>query len=262
MAGGKPTTQAKMPYHKGKMKKGKVIFNVIAFLVVFYFIIGFAGAKTQVFFRDDDFGELTPEAVNLITLFESKRVPLSIEVIPDDLTEESILWLNQQKANYTSLLGIHQHGYSHELFQGVPYEEQLNRIQAGKAIMQTSFGSYFKLVFTAPYNKFDNNTLLALQESDFKIISASTREWFYGNITGYSVKEYSICINVLDSNNEIKPYSQLVENYEMCKKHTLYIGIMLHHEEMNESELLVLSRFISYVKRQNNTIMRKLEDFQ
>jgi hypothetical protein len=82
----------------------------------------------------------------------------------------------------TGKVEIAQHGYSHQTrdanyfseFDGMPAEEQIERIAKGTEYLEDRFKVAIT-TFIPPWNRYDSNTLFALQSAGFKSLSAGTR---------------------------------------------------------------------------------------
>lgn len=78
----------------------------------------------------------------------------------------------------SNLLEIGLHGYKHQdingggEFKNIPLMTQKKWIQAGKAYLDSVLNVKVN-IFIPPWNKYDTNTVLALQSSGIKIISAN-----------------------------------------------------------------------------------------
>lgn len=139
--------------------------------------------------------DVTPK-MNLdnFNLLRNSLISLGIKpiigVVPDNKDEtlnvgdEDINFWNTMRELKGLGWTIAQHGYRHEYksldsgilginkfseFSGLSFQEQLSKIQSGKKIL-TELGLW-EPIFMAPGHSFDNNTLAALKECNFKYIT-------------------------------------------------------------------------------------------
>ncbi len=155
-----------------------------------------SGEKRQIniIFRYDDYSarSTTESERKIIEIFQSNNVSLTFGVIPfvcEDsvhdtkpqvlvpLTDEKIKILNSGFRN--GILDIGLHGYSHQRvnnarkteFSGIDYKTQVEKIAIGKEFLERVAGAPVR-IFIPPWNKYDANTLRALEYLGFSTISA------------------------------------------------------------------------------------------
>jgi len=157
-------------------------------LAIVFLTLGAArAADVTVVLRYDDYSARSDTAVErrLFESFRSRGIPLVVGVIPcigatgrDDgevLPREKADLLRE--AVETGTVDVAVHGYSHvktgwwtEL-AGLPYEEQLFRLQRGRGLLKEATG-----VETAtcipPYNAYDRDTLRAMQQVGYACLCA------------------------------------------------------------------------------------------
>lgn len=154
-----------------------------------------------VVFRNDDPSALMDleHESRIFGLFEKYQVPQTIGVIPCVSTgdqhsklaaptrslldsEESIQFLKDAVARTGSEIALH--GYCHQTnrfskpsrrhyfeFQKIPLQEQHDLIEQGTAILTHAFGRRPR-TFIPPWNRHDQNTLLACRSLEYRVISA------------------------------------------------------------------------------------------
>ena len=142
--------------------------------------------RATVFFRNDDVrGSLDNNLVYLTEKLVSAGFPISHAVEPANVSREVVDWLLAIKAAYPGRVEILQHGYEHRIKTKPPhrgefggnraYEEQLNEIRKGVALMSTHFADHWTRIFSFPYGAYNHNTLKALEMCGFKMISTGVR---------------------------------------------------------------------------------------
>lgn len=154
------------------------------------------GAEVSVVLRFDDYGGETVTEFDrkLVRICETYGMPITIGVVPfmgknvEDPAAKGEIPLAAEKVDIllnlvrTGKVEIAQHGYSHQTrdahylseFDGMPTEEQVERIGKGKKFLEDRFKAQI-MTFIPPWNRYDSNTLVALQKSGFKSLSAGTR---------------------------------------------------------------------------------------
>jgi peptidoglycan/xylan/chitin deacetylase (PgdA/CDA1 family) len=152
-------------------------------------------AQLTIVFRCDDYSSTSDTAfeLRLIDLFRKHHVPITLAVIPcvapdyDSVapTGEPGVPLNEMKARILrdamdeGVVEVAQHGYNHRFngpawrgeFVGLSYEDQRQRIAAGRALLTKVLGRDVTL-FVPPNEKYDANTVRVFQELQFTMLSA------------------------------------------------------------------------------------------
>jgi peptidoglycan/xylan/chitin deacetylase (PgdA/CDA1 family) len=152
-----------------------------------------AGNITVVF-RFDDYSTRSDEAVEtrVIEAFKRSGTRCTVGVIPHvwcgfepdprpqefaPLTEEKAAVLRD--AGDQGVLDVAMHGYSHEVTRpgtelvGLNYDEQLERIRRGRAILSELLGTTVT-TFVPAWNSYDDATLRILPDLGFQCLSADT----------------------------------------------------------------------------------------
>ena len=169
-----------------------------------------AYGNVTLIFRLDDYCARSDTAfeTKFIDVFATRRLPLVIGVIPrvvggpEDATltgpfhnpdRDDFMELTPEKAAIlrrgvdAGIMEVALHGYTHRTlerrhyrgfdrvdhseFQRAPFEDQLERLRAGKAFLESILGHEVS-AFIPPWNKVDATTVRALETSGFKILSA------------------------------------------------------------------------------------------
>ena len=183
----------------------KKILPFILLLFLFFNSL-FAGniEGVKVVFRYDDF-LLKPSPLNdsILIVFSKYKVPLCIGIVPFDTSGN---FLNRLDSNQLSFLRsrisrgeveVALHGFNHRNhlrpgrfakptyseWAGVSYNEQLRKLSSGKKILDSVLCTEIK-VFVPPFNTYDDNTLRALEDLGFEIISGNRQ----GSSNGRSIQ--------------------------------------------------------------------------
>lgn len=140
-----------------------------------------AHAVKVVFRLDDPRLETDSISMGIVKLFNEKKVPLSIAVVPCDNEEQPILPTSKDSLYISELqtenIEIVLHGLTHQdlnncgEFGGLDYAEAARRIEKGKTILQSVFQKEITS-FVPPFNSYNNNTENALIDNGFSVLSA------------------------------------------------------------------------------------------
>ncbi len=225
------------------------------------------GKPTTLFLRNDDVGERTAALISFLTLFKSKQLPVSHQVIPRQLSDECADWLSREFAETPDLLEFGQHGLSHEMMIGGrrefyefgPERDRVVQeaiIAEGRAILAAKLGKAFSgRVFTPPRHRFDRATLLALESQGFDVFSAAAyadpaRRAIYaaGRALGMTnflrrgiahhgrvrpearLFELSISVAVDHGAPIDRKVSDVMAEIHRAQRHSRWVGLMFHHE--------------------------------
>lgn len=159
-----------------------------------------APGKVTVVFRYDDFSARSNTAIErqIIEAFRARRFPVSFCVIPfvaagslDDASpgDTDLLALPPGKiamlgeAARAGVVDVVQHGCSHRMaapdsgseFKGLDLATQQARIRKGQALLEQVTGAPVT-TFAPPWNRYDHNTVRALERLGFTAISARSGE--------------------------------------------------------------------------------------
>jgi peptidoglycan/xylan/chitin deacetylase (PgdA/CDA1 family) len=156
------------------------------------------GKTVSVVFRYDDYSSRsdTDFEARLIRIFAERGMKVTLGVVPfmvegdeTDPSPQRQVALNADKVDLlvggmaAGILEIAQHGYSHRTykkyargnlseFRGMPYEEQQKKIAEGKSYLEEVLGLASQLtVFIPTFNKYDVNTLKAVEKAGFSVFS-------------------------------------------------------------------------------------------
>ena len=182
-----------------KTRASSKIFILTLFFVILLALTGCAqqsGTQKQinVVFRYDDYSSKSTTEIEqrIIDLFHDDGISITFGVIPfslvDDTLEQSganLLQLTPEKEAFlkagfeSGVIDVALHGYTHKAinpevpseFTGSDYSTQLEKITEGKKYLESLINAPITL-FIPPWNRYDLNTLQALEELGFSTISA------------------------------------------------------------------------------------------
>jgi len=116
-------------------------------------------------------------SIDLINLHIEKKVPVLCSVIPNNLNNPDVgggylpIYLKNVSDNYSDLVEIGQHGYTHsdsERLQGMSYEEQKEIIEKGLQILGSL--EIKPSTFVPPFGSVDNTTVKVTKDLGFQNI--------------------------------------------------------------------------------------------
>lgn len=174
-----------------------VIFVLLSFTLSSFGRGNLAGKQINLVFRYDDYSanSVTGAELKIIEAFRKHAVPITFGIIPfkvagdvHDPSAQDLLPLDSVKAKILrtafeeGILEISLHGYSHQTnsreqlseFANLDYPEQVDRLARGKTYLQDLTGARV-ITFLPPWNTYDLNTLSALEETGFSMLSANKK---------------------------------------------------------------------------------------
>lgn len=195
-------------------------------IILFLFNLLSVDSKNYIVFRIDDMGIDDFEIYyELLPMFEKYDMKLTIGVVPfglhnaiqtGEVSKEDIIFI--KKYIDKGIVEIAQHGYSHsanyktnkitsEFFKQT-YENQNKNIKEGQCILEELFEVTIN-IFIPPWNTYDDNTLKALVNNDFLIVSAARYGAIaygnkYINYIPYTITMSNFYNNLYKINKKIK----------------------------------------------------------
>lgn len=213
-------------------------------------------ARVPIFFRADDIGVISDNFLNLISIFQTRKIPLCLAVVPTWLTRPRWETIKEHTDVSLPLWCWHQHGWNHTNHEptGKKYEFGPSRpddaireeLLSGRQRMETIIGADFTPFFTPPWNRCSNHTLEILAQLQFSGISRSRGE------QKQPTPLPDVCINVdLHTRKETKPTASL-DN--LCGEFEQaitdgHVGVMLHHQRMNGNALAFLDGLLEIIDK-------------
>jgi len=246
--------------------------------------------KASFFFRIDDVGDWKldgPLLRPLLDHFLFKSVPFNLQIIPTKLTPQTANYLNDVGNTHGQLIEIDQHGYSHNLEEfthdkGI--QEQINLIEKGRKIILGMFPCA-PVAFTPPEHIYSVSTIKAIQQLGFLVFSKQFKPTldgmlfykfgkffklyfllgkkisYHGNkIPRTETVELSISIES-SKDKKIKSLEKIKNEVNICLNYTSKIGILIHHDCLNEkNELKKIVDIIDHIHEISNNNIFKLKD--
>jgi len=227
-----------------------------------------AKKEINIFLRDDDADDDLETLRHLFDVTLASAVPLNLAVIPDALTEAGIRLLDNHKHLHPTLVELHQHGWSHlnhekegrkcEFGVSRTFDQQLEDISKGKALLEERFKDKFYPVFTPPWNRCTDDTLKALDRLGFKVFSKDKGK---ERATGFSFQEISTTLDLYrwKGNPTMKSPEEIVEQLVQQMEGDDPIGLLLHHKVMGQEEFKLLDQLLCVLRTSANV---KFHTFQ
>ena len=208
--------------------------------------------QLRCFFRDDDAGWANRQLDHLLDLFAKRDLPIDLAVIPASLTDTLTDALLDRIEHRAERIGLHQHGYTHSNHEqrGRKYEfgnersylQQLTDIRHGWRILRERLDGHLQPIFTPPWNRCTQSTVEALQALGFKGLS---RDIGAKPLAIGIIEEFPVHIDWCKKQRDGSCGNQwlasrLVERIADSD----VLGIMLHHENLDDVELCRLEQLI------------------
>lgn len=206
-----------------------------------------------VFFRDDDAGWASDKLYPFLDKFADCGLPVDLAVIPHALDDKLALELLKRWEQTPKLTGLHQHGYSHANHEpshrrkcefGLSRNKRLQEqdIRRGRERLLTKLGSAVDPIFTPPWNRCTQDTVAALEELGFLMLS---RDITAERIESAKLKEAPVTVNwsriFKTAENPLLVLSLAISS--SLKENDL-TGIMFHHADMDADNLNVMKELL------------------
>ena len=214
-----------------------------------------ATQRPLVFFRADDIGVPSQGFAQLIACFAKHRLPLCLATVPAWLTAARLKELRRRTGTGSAQWYWHQHGRVHRNFETSGKKQEFGpartkndiytSLRQGKERLADLLGTDFHAVFTPPWNRCGGDTLQALVDLHYTAVSRSTGA---RPETPAALADYQVNVD-LHTRKEKVPgpaLENLLHELEQGIASGL-CGIMLHHQRMNSSALLVLDILLGLI---------------
>lgn len=213
----------------------------------------------QVFFRADDIAIVDEPFRKLMKLFLSHQIPLCLAVVPDWL--DKVNWEAMQEFDQNSSLWCwHQHGRSHsnherhgkkcEFGDSRTWESISKDLVEGRLALVKTMGDLFYPVFTPPWNRCGSKTLKLLRDMQFRAISRSegARPAAGDILPDLSV---NVDLHTRRENDMNEGWQNLVGEFSDAAA-SGRMGIMLHHQMMNNNAFSFLDMLLFEIRSSKN----------
>ena len=259
-----------------------------------------------IIFRLDDYSPFshTHTEIQIFESFAKHSYKLNLAVIPftnndnqhslsaEDYSLDSIKENLLKEYQQRQIIEIALHGYNHKAidynktylteFKDLDYELQYNRINIGKSYLEGIIEEPIN-IFVPPWNSYDKNTILALSNSGFTILSADTQgEYLKNNDIAYipftcELYQLKDLINKIENSAQSRPAciialfhpTDYFSTYDAAK-HTdtksldsllTYIRSKNNIRVMTLNEYMVQQNELSYSRLKYNTKIHNLKEY-
>lgn len=232
------------------------LFAIVCILILI-FHLGSSGhalgdeRKITVVFRFDDYSAISDTELELkiLDIFRKNNAAITYGVIPyantgelqdkslpreTPLSKEKALLIRAARDEGTLEIGMH--GYNHKSlgkdrgeFIGVDYQTQFNHLAKGKQLIEELIGGKIR-TFIPPWNKYDQNTLTALDRLDFEILSAS--------ITAPRGLDHDD-LTIIPFTCHLRDFKNAFANAEASSNPHLLIVVLFHAYDFLESDRML-----------------------
>jgi hypothetical protein len=205
-----------------------------------------AARPLDFFFRDDDAGWCDERLFALLNLFESRRLPIDLAAIPRAMTPALASELRARVKAAPERLAVHQHGFEHlnheaegrkcEFGPSRPRELQQRDIESGQRLLFEVHGLASLDIFTPPWNRCTEATGEALRASGFRVLS---RDATARPLRVEGLYELSVRVDWFARRKGVRlsPAELGARLAEAARATASPVGVMFHHELMDEGEL-------------------------
>jgi len=219
-----------------------------------------------VFFRDDDIGWANEKLAALCNRFAHFDAPLDLAVIPGSLDGDTANDVIRIIREYSQILGLHQHGYTHtnhqhsgrkcEFGNSRSFEEKSRDIALGRERLHKILGELIDPIFTPPWNRCTADTCEILVEQEFLALSriAGSEEIEHSGLVDISATLDWNKWQLIGSVNPTSGGDRVTKGFEQLET----VGVMLHHEQLTEPDLDRLSAFIELLKNSERVEFRPM----
>ena len=202
----------------------------------------------SIFFRADDIAVPGKNFFQLIELFISYHIPLSLAVVPAWITKIRWQTIKQSADKAPKLWCWHQHGWRHMNHESKGKKQEfgpgrsVDRIRKdllhGRKRLEMVLGNAFYPAFTPPWNRCDRNTLELLKKFKYRVVSRSqySKPLAPNGLPDFSV---NVDLHTCKETNPIEAWNHLFKELFQSLS-SGFCGIMLHHQRMNESGFIFL----------------------
>ena len=216
-----------------------------------------SGKIIQLFLRDDDIDSDEDTLRTLCDITLSRGIPLNLEVIPGNLTPSTIRFLKNLKRINPSLIELDQHGWRHtnheqegrkcEFGASRNFQEQLQDIARGKALLEDALAERFFPVFTPPWNRGTADTFRALDELGFLVLSKDRGKQA---VTGYRFREISTTLDLYQwkTGPSMKSPMVIAKALDSQFNELETIGLLLHHKVMDAEAFSFLDALLKLLR--------------
>ncbi len=214
----------------------------------------------ELFFRNDDAGWAQEPLDRMLDTCAETNIPIDLAVIPAALEVQTAQRLDQWRRDHPGI-GLHQHGFAHsnhepegsrkcEFGASRSTDRQRADIAAGRMRLTAMLGETDP-IFTPPWNRIMQSTAEALAEDGFQLVSDD------GALAKVNCKMTGLPISFdwEKYRREGRLEDALVQS---VASRIAPLGIMLHHETMDQSARKTLREFLLTIQDTQAAVPRPM----
>lgn len=232
--------------------------------------LGAAAGPVDFFFRDDDAGWADSRLLALLDLFERHALPIDVAAIPRAVTPALAAELRARVAAAPERVAVHQHGFAHlnheaegrkcEFGPSRPRELQQRDIEEGRRLLAEVHGLDTSGIFTPPWNRCTEETGAALRASGFRVLSrdATARPLGVAGLYELPVR-FDWFAKRRGVRLDLEELGALLAG--AAGGAASPVGVMFHHELMDEGELERAGELLSLLASHTNARCRLMSSF-
>jgi hypothetical protein len=217
-----------------------------------------ARAPVTFFFRDDDGGWEDDRLRPLVDLHARHGIPLDLALIPDAVDARLARDL-LRRVSAGQALGLHQHGRTHvnhertgrkcEFGASRKAVDQYTDIESGKLRLADLFGAHADPIFTPPWNRCTQVTVVSLQALGFRALS---RDAGAEELDLLGLCELPVSVDWCGHAGARPTLAQLAQRLARATAAGEPVGVMLHHAVMSGEALDVEEALLALLASHGN----------
>jgi predicted deacetylase len=218
-----------------------------------------APAPMTFFLRDDDGGWDDARLFALLDCTEHAGVPIDVAMIPCATNAALAVSLGARINAAPRLVGVHQHGFAHTNHETVQRKcefgaarslpAQRDDLVAGRERLRELVGARLDPIFTPPWNRCSTGTPALLAELGYAALSRDRGASAQGALPELAVdldwcRQRRLAASAGDDFGE-----RIARELARCiGQQQPTLGVMLHHADMEDGELVLLSALLAAVR--------------
>jgi hypothetical protein len=211
-------------------------------------------APVRFFLRDDDAGWDDARLFALLDCVAQAGASIDLAVIPQAAGAALAAELRARFDAAPDLLGLHQHGFAHVNHEGIgrkcefgasrTLDSQRRDLIEGRERLRQCFGERLDPIFTPPWNRCAAATPSLLVELGYAALSRDA-----GATPQHALNEISVHVDWCKQRRRDDSGAAIARDLARHVAGGATIGLMLHHAQMDESDLALLAAWLPQLKR-------------
>lgn len=210
-----------------------------------------------IFLRDDDAGWADDRLAPLVDTCDRHGLPLDLAVIPSELSEARVAWLDARRHAYSARLGLHQHGWGHanhetagrkcEFGASRSEDELRHDLTQGRVRMLQAFGAAVDPVFTPPWNRCVEAVGPMLVALGIDVLSRDVTARALG-LDGLRECPVHVDWSARRKGAGLTPDGISASCADALSRRTV-VGLLFHHAVMDDGEMAMVSELLALLSR-------------